>query len=109
MVKVANSSFVVAAPHYNVDATGTKIDSTNPFSVADSYRVFTALTVGAGDITAGRAVQIACTVAGNVSLKMANGSTNIIPVDVGLSVLPYSVVGVNTSGTTATATYGSLS
>lgn len=53
-------------------------------------------------------VQISCTVAGDVSLKMDDGSANVVPVDVGLTVLPYAVQTVNSSGTTATATYRNL-
>lgn len=53
-------------------------------------------------------VQITCTGAGDVSFKMADDSTNIVPVAVGLTVLPYAVKTVNSSGTTATATYRNL-
>lgn len=73
----------------------------------EGYRGVVAIVVGT-DQLARRGVQIVCTVAGNVSLKMADGSTNVVPVAVGLTILPYSVLGVNTSGTTATATYSNL-
>lgn len=50
-----------------------------------------------------------CTVAGNVTVRLAaSGATHVIPVAEGYSVFPYRVEGVNTTGTTATATYENL-
>jgi hypothetical protein len=48
---------------------------------------------------------VICTVAGNVKVGMADGSTLTIPVAVGLTQLPWSVAQVFVTGTTATATY----
>lgn len=73
----------------------------------DGYRGVIDIVVGT-DQTAQRGVQIVCTVAGNVSLKMADDSANVVPVAVGLTVLPYSAKTVNVADTTATATYKNL-
>jgi hypothetical protein len=54
--------------------------------------------------TAGRGVQIICTVAGNVSLTFTDTSIQVIPVAVGLTRLPDAVTTLNSSGTTATVT-----
>lgn len=73
----------------------------------EGYRGAEALTVGS-TYTARRAVGIVCTVAGNVSFKMTDDSDYVVPVDVGFSIFPFAVKGINTSGTTATATYANL-
>ena len=47
-----------------------------------------------------------CTNAGNVSITYSDGSTDTIPVAAGvLTVLRAAITKVNSSGTTATATY----
>lgn len=51
------------------------------------------------------AVAVVATVAGNVSLKVVGGQTIIVPVLVGLTILPLAAIQINTTGTTATATY----
>jgi hypothetical protein len=53
----------------------------------------------------GRSLWINCTVAGNVAVTFFDGSTLIFAVSVGPSMLPFAVTEVNSSGTTATATY----
>lgn len=58
--------------------------------------------------TAQRALYVNCTVPGNVTVVFSDASTLAIPVAVGVSVFPFSVTGVNTAGTTATATYANL-
>lgn len=60
-------------------------------------------------LSPGVGFQIVCTVAGNVAMKMADGTVNIIPVATGLTVLnDYAVQDVVAGSTTATATYGIL-
>jgi hypothetical protein len=49
-------------------------------------------------------IHINCTVAGNVSITAANG-TDTLQVAVGSSFFPIGVIRVNSTGTTATATY----
>lgn len=71
------------------------------------YRGSVAIVVGT-DQTPRNGIQIVCTVAGDVSLKMEDGSTNVVPVATGLTILPYAVQTVNAAGTTATATYRNL-
>ncbi|MFM0663324.1 hypothetical protein [Paraburkholderia sediminicola] len=64
-----------------------------------------ALTVGT-PATAGRSFCAICSVAGNVSVTFADGSVGIYPLTAGVpNVFPFQVTEVNTSGTTATATY----
>ena len=58
--------------------------------------------------TPGRSIRINCTVAGNVSLTLPDGSIEIIPVSVGYQTFPFAVTQINVSGTTATATYANL-
>lgn len=75
------------------------------------YEGATALTTSdldAGDVAAGRGLAVVCTVAGNVKVKLADGSSLTFPVAVGFTVLPFQVVRVFTTGTTATATYSNL-
>lgn len=59
-------------------------------------------------VTAGRQLLINCTVAGNVKVKFSDGSVLVIPVQVGLTILPWAVVQVFVTLTTATATYYNL-
>lgn len=75
-----------------------------------SYRGSRPLTKGDAVAVArvGRALQVICTVAGDVSFLMTDGSTNTVPVNVGLSILTYEVLRVLSTGTTATATFANL-
>lgn len=57
----------------------------------------------------GELFAVTCSSAGNVTVRLAaSGATHVIPVTEGYSVYPYRVEGVNTTGTTATATYANL-
>jgi hypothetical protein len=60
-------------------------------------------------VTAGRLFAINCSVAGNLKVKFAGGYTFVFPVSPGLTMLPWQVVQVFVTGTTATATYANLS
>lgn len=51
---------------------------------------------------------VICTVAGNVKVGFMDGSTLVFPVAIGLTLLPFRVAQVFTTGTTATATYAGL-
>lgn len=71
-----------------------------------SFQGSAAITVAAAELeetAQGRAIGVNCTVAGNVSLKLNDSSTIIIPVAVGWSELFYKARGIPAS--TATATY----
>lgn len=59
-------------------------------------------------VVPGRGLSVVCTVAGNVSLVFANGSALIVPVAVGLTILPFAVKKIVSATTTATATYAIL-
>jgi hypothetical protein len=71
-------------------------------------RPLTPSDVAGNIVKAGKAIEINCTVAGNVSMLMTDGSTHVVPVNVGLSRLTDEVLRVNATGTTATATYANL-
>ena len=68
-----------------------------------------AITASNSTITpVGRLFVVNCTVAGNVTVRLRDATTHVIAVDVGYFAYPYAVIGVNTTGTTATATYANL-
>ena len=69
------------------------------------YQGAVALTVG-NTYTPQRAIGINCTVAGNVTIKLADGSTMLFAVAVGFFIFSFSVQSVTAS--TATATYFNL-
>ncbi len=89
----------------------TPVSSAEPLPVADAggapYTGAVALTVGTS-AAAGRGLAIVCTAAGAVSVTFPDASVLVFPVQTGLTVLPFKVTRVNTSGTTATATYANL-
>ncbi len=66
------------------------------------------ITADARPIPAGSLFRINCTVAGNVTATLESGVDEPIAVVVGYLALPYRVIGVKSSGTTATATYANL-
>jgi hypothetical protein len=68
------------------------------------YTTAVALVADAAAVPAGKATFLAVTVAGNVHLTLAGGGTITLPVAVGLTTLPFSTVGLLSSGTTATLT-----
>lgn len=74
-------------------------------SAEQPIRGFVAITAGATDFPVGRLFIVNCTVAGNVVIRLFDGTTHTIAVAVGYSAYPYGVRGVTSSGTTATATY----
>jgi hypothetical protein len=81
-------------------------------SVQDSqnagYQGAVAMTVGT-TYAAQRSVKANCTVAGNVSLTLADGSTDVWIISAaGSTVIPYAATAINSSGTTATCTYANL-
>ncbi len=55
-----------------------------------------------------RGLKIVCTTAGNVAVTYPDNSTGVWPVAVGTTWLPLNFISVNTSGTTAVATYFGL-
>lgn len=55
-----------------------------------------------------RAIAIVASVGGDVTLKLADASTMVVPVTTGLSILPFAVRAVIAAGTSATATYANL-
>lgn len=59
-------------------------------------------------VEAARQLAIVCTVAGNVKIGLYDTTTITIPLNVGLTVLPWAVTQIFVTGTTATATYFNL-
>ena len=71
------------------------------------YQGVVTMVVGTAQ-AAQRAVRINCTTAGNVSITYADGSVDVIPVNVGLSYVAGAVTTINSAGTTASATYATM-
>lgn len=87
---------MIAAP-----ATEAKQDALN--AIAAPSLGAAVITPGT-PVTAGKRVFIACTVAGNVRLKLSNASTLDVPVNVGASMIDdVAVIDVVAANTTATA------
>ena len=83
-------------------------------SVADAnsapFTTAVAMTAGGSSVAPGRAVEIICTTAGNVSLQLSGGSAHVIPVVIGRQVVPFAATGINSgANTTAVAAYANLS
>ena len=77
-------------------------------TLTPSFRGAKALTksdLDAGDTAPGAGLICICSGAGNVKFKTVDGSTPTYPIAVGLTILPFQVVRVFTTGTTATATF----
>lgn len=74
-----------------------------------SVRGKVAMTIGAAAVAAGRSFCVIATASGNVSVTFSDSSTGIYPVTGSaggiMNVFPFAVTQVNSSGTTATATY----
>jgi hypothetical protein len=72
------------------------------------YQGAVAMTVGT-TYAAQRSVKANCTVAGNVSLTLVDGSTDVWIISAaGTTVIPYAATAINSSGTTATCSYANL-
>lgn len=71
------------------------------------YQGVIGMVVGTAQ-AAQRAVRINCTVAGTVGLTYVDGSTDVIPINVGLSYVAGAITTINAAGTTATATYATM-
>jgi hypothetical protein len=88
-----------------------EVDQTHGLPTQE-YPITTATALSASDTvtgTAGRYLVINCTVAGNVKIGFAGGSTITIAVAVGTLILPWAANQVFVTGTTATATYAIMS
>lgn len=80
-------------------------------TMTDLRAIQSAATITAHDtnvVPVGRLFAVNCTVAGNVTVRLRDATTHVIAVTVGYHAFPYAVIGVNTTGTTATATYSNL-
>lgn len=101
----------------NVDVNGNlglqQLPKSTPASIGDNGAFQGAVAMAPGTTyPAQRSIGIIATQSGNVALTLADGSTIVLPV-IGTSTglfqsFPFAVTAVNTSGTTATATYYNL-
>jgi hypothetical protein len=73
------------------------ISGATPFVTSDSALV-------SGDVPPGQSIGVNTTVAGNIKVRLADGSTLTFQVAVSFLVLPWRVTQVFITGTTATAT-----
>ena len=84
---------------------------TSSLTVADTnsaaFQGEFAMTVGTTS-TAGRSFKANCTAAGVVSMTYPDGSTGLWQMVVGIQTIPAAAASINSSGTTATATYTGL-
>lgn len=79
--------------------------------MADESPIRGAVVLTPSDTTiapVGRRFAVNCTVAGNVPVRLRDGSVHVITVPVGYSAFEYAVIGVNTTSNTATAVYSNL-
>lgn len=102
---VTQHALVLGAPGAPAEPVGPD----HPLPVHEQpFATSATLTPGGADSPPRRAVQVACSASGDVALKLADGGTLIVPVEAGLSILPFAVRGVVVAGTTAVASYASL-
>jgi hypothetical protein len=68
------------------------------------------MTPGGSAVAAGRSVAMLITADGVVSLQLAGGAPFLLSVGASpyTQTFPFSVTGINSTGTTATATYANL-
>jgi hypothetical protein len=105
-IPLADGTTAFAAASVAIDTTGAPVGTGGSSgSSSGPYTTATAMTVGTA-YPAGRGWQAVCTAAGNVSLTLSGGSTNVVPLAIGLTILPFSVTQVNSA--TATGTYANL-
>lgn len=91
-------------------ATEVQVGSQYPLPTQE-FPATSAAAVSASDtvaVAAGRSFVINCTVAGNVKVKFADGTALTIAVAVGTLILPWAVILVFVTGTTATATFANV-
>lgn len=93
---------------FGVDGVATDVSAISPLPVTDAAYTGVVAFVPGADQVARRAILLACSAAGNVSLKLSDDSVLIVPVEEGISVFPLAVKAVNLAGTTATANYFNL-
>lgn len=102
-VMAAASGVTLTDP--NNQYTGT---AANPFITSvQPFTTVTPFTVGGAPIAPGRATATNCTVAGNVTYTFSGGSSYTVPVVVGWTNFPFSVIGASASTATC-STYVNL-
>jgi len=106
-----NGSSYDRAPGDKTSGMWVNIKNASALSVSDpqnaAFQGAVAMTVGT-TYTAQRSVGVLCTVAGNVAMTLVDASTITLPVYVGWQTFPFAATAINSSGTTATATYYNL-
>lgn len=100
------------APEFAVSFSGpagaVRVDTDNPLPMSEpSFRGAVPIVPDV-EQPARRGVAIVTRTAGDAALKLADGSTIVLPVTPGLSILPFAVTTVVAAQTTATATFVNL-
>lgn len=86
------------------DGEAVYVDPANPLPAAERpWQGAVALVVNT-DQSPRRGIALIATIAGSVTLKLADDSLIAVPVDPGLTILPFAVKTIQSSGTTATLT-----
>lgn len=94
---------VTALAFADADSTAIYVGTDHPLPVGElPYRGAIALLPDV-DQAPGRGVAIAVTIAGTVCLKLADDSLLSLPMEQGLSILPFAAKSVISMGTTAAA------
>jgi len=100
VTQIVTSGTTATATYGNMASTAS--------STSSSFSSSVPMTLGTV-YSAASALQVQCTIAGNVTITLANATTMVIPVPVGYSLFPFSVTEVATASGPATATYTNLS
>lgn len=86
----------------HAEVVATSMTPSDRAALDAAGEVYTNVAPYSGATTAGRAVLIICSAAGTATLTFAGGGTVTIPVEVGLSLLPFALTNAaQTTGTMA--------
>ena len=98
----------MAVTFANSDASAIRVDADNPLPTGERAFQGAIPIVPGTDQAPCRGIAINCTTAGTIQLKLADDSLFVVPVQAGLSILPFAVKTVVAAGTTAVATCSNL-
>jgi hypothetical protein len=97
-----------AAVTFSTGGTATPVDADNPMPTSERGFQGASPIVPGTVQTPGRAVALVCSVAGTAAFELADGSAFSVPVERGLTILPFAVRTILVAGTTASAIYANL-
>lgn len=108
---------VIAAPagfvpetaiSFSTGGAAVQVGHENPLPTSEpAFRGAAAIAVGL-DHAPGRGLAINCAAAGDVMVKFADQSLLAVPVQPGLTILPFAVSSIVADGTTANAVFATL-